>query len=383
MAIRLNVILLGLIALTLFSGTPIFMYARPMTVGTPLVSVWLHPHRVRGPYPSPLRPSFLFKVGTPEFNESTRMAMPHLTQLLFEAQVKVGETKDGMCQVSLPCHPIFTSNAKVKEWGTVIGWVDKKSLIPSSVDKPVGVVSVLKAPVFDKAGTNIINLPLGSLIRLSPEAGSNAEWCAMALPDKQVGFIRWSDLYPLADVVAPDEVGALRHLIVQRARLLVDMPYCWAGNTPFDTTHVDCPTGVDCSGLPYLIYYSLGLLIPRNTDSQLRVAAAIQREQLLPGDLIILRKPAKGQSFVGHALMYVGCNDVGTEEAMEADGRETGSVRVIDLEKRFNISWKNLRSGTTVFAGNKILERKIYYASFLADTGLVAQLRANFIKACG
>jgi len=60
--------------------------------------------------------------------------------------------------------------------------------------------------------------------------------------------------------------------------------------------------GVDCSGLTYSVYRSVGVKLPRNSDDQARVGEPVSREALAPGDLIFFGSTSN----VSHVGIYAG-----------------------------------------------------------------------------
>jgi cell wall-associated NlpC family hydrolase len=84
--------------------------------------------------------------------------------------------------------------------------------------------------------------------------------------------------------------------IALRAIALVGKPYHYGG---FDLK------GFDCSGLVFYIYRELGLDIPRSAAEQHQRAMPIERNELLPGDLVFFQINRRRISHVG---IYVGEN---------------------------------------------------------------------------
>lgn len=77
----------------------------------------------------------------------------------------------------------------------------------------------------------------------------------------------------------------------------VGVPHRWGG-----TTH----DGVDCSGLVQTVYRdAFGLDVPRTTRDQKRLGSPVDRDDLLPGDLLFFRTPDR------HVGIYLCCGDFG------------------------------------------------------------------------
>ena len=59
------------------------------------------------------------------------------------------------------------------------------------------------------------------------------------------------------------------------------------------------PSGLDCSGLVYVVYQELGLQLPRTSRLQYQVGAEVAREDLREGDLVFFNTTGQGVSHVG------------------------------------------------------------------------------------
>ena len=71
-------------------------------------------------------------------------------------------------------------------------------------------------------------------------------------------------------------------------------PYQWGGTTP---------SGVDCSGLVYLVYSPYVANLPRTSYDQWAAGVAVDRAELAPGDLVFFNTDGTGASHVG---IYIG-----------------------------------------------------------------------------
>ncbi len=97
---------------------------------------------------------------------------------------------------------------------------------------------------------------------------------------------------------APEEVAPgppTGREIAARALAYLGAPYRRGG------TSAD---GFDCSGLVQRIFLDHGVALPRTADEQAAAGAAVDREELAPGDLVFFRfakpKPTHVGIYVGH-----------------------------------------------------------------------------------
>ena len=93
------------------------------------------------------------------------------------------------------------------------------------------------------------------------------------------------------------EPGSRAQAAVAEAKRYLGTPYHWGGSTP--------DSGFDCSGLVQWAYGKAGISIPRVTDQQIMAPGAtkIDRDHLLPGDLIFFRDDS---GYVHHVGMSLG-----------------------------------------------------------------------------
>jgi len=69
------------------------------------------------------------------------------------------------------------------------------------------------------------------------------------------------------------------------------IPYLWGGASP--------ATGFDCSGLVMYVYAQLGISLPHYAAAQYQLGTAVDRSQLLPGDLVFF-------DALNHVGIYIG-----------------------------------------------------------------------------
>ncbi len=81
---------------------------------------------------------------------------------------------------------------------------------------------------------------------------------------------------------------------IDYAKEMLGKPYKYAGDTP---------EGFDCSGLVKYSYARAGISMPRDTQSQRRVAMLVSVHSMREGDLLFFDQEGKKTSHVG---MYLG-----------------------------------------------------------------------------
>ena len=85
--------------------------------------------------------------------------------------------------------------------------------------------------------------------------------------------------------------------IVADGRAFLGLPYLWGGTSGW---------GFDCSGLVHVIYKAHGLALPRNSDPQSKVGAAVARGAVQPGDLVFFS--TAGSAY--HVAIFAGSGAV-------------------------------------------------------------------------
>jgi cell wall-associated NlpC family hydrolase len=108
----------------------------------------------------------------------------------------------------------------------------------------------------------------------------------------------------------------LRNDIVLAARRFIGIDYQWGGSSVEE--------GFDCSGLTMTVYRLVGLELPRSASQQYQFGKAVDRDALLPGDLVFF---ATGR---GRRISHVGIYS-GPDTFIHAPGRGK-SIRSESLE---------------------------------------------------
>jgi len=94
--------------------------------------------------------------------------------------------------------------------------------------------------------------------------------------------------------------------VITFAKQFMNTPYRFSAG-PYEQTHA-----FDCSSFMQYIFRHVGINLPRSSRSQSNVGQLIDRDALMPGDLIFFNTPGRFSSnrIVGHVGLYIGNNQV-------------------------------------------------------------------------
>jgi cell wall-associated NlpC family hydrolase len=111
-----------------------------------------------------------------------------------------------------------------------------------------------------------------------------------------------------------------RQTVVTAALHYVGTPYSWAGGDRTGPTFGVCAEGAaandchikgfDCSGLALYAYAKLGLSLPHYAAAQYDAGPHLDRDQLLPGDLVFLAADLSQPSTIHHVAIWIGDDSI-------------------------------------------------------------------------
>ncbi|MEL6845842.1 MAG: C40 family peptidase [Bacteroidota bacterium] len=84
--------------------------------------------------------------------------------------------------------------------------------------------------------------------------------------------------------------------ILEKARELEGSPYLGGG---------DDPEGFDCSGFVRYVYQDIGVVLPRSSSAMALVGQSIERQNVLPGDLLFFTGSDASTTTVGHVALVL------------------------------------------------------------------------------
>lgn len=89
-----------------------------------------------------------------------------------------------------------------------------------------------------------------------------------------------------------------RDSLVETSQEYLNTPYKYGGTTP---------AGFDCSGFVLYIFKKFDISLPRRSADQAKAGEAIEKDDLLPGDIVYFKDTPKSK--VSHSGIYIGNNE--------------------------------------------------------------------------
>lgn len=226
---------------------------------------------------------------------------------------------------------------KIKSPEPYVAWVNAMGLVPMTdrqledyLSAPKYICTSPLSHVYEEPSRKsriVSELVMGDIVRIMYKTVSHTwgrykgmdegravlrrKFCGVVLPSGKTGYVPREDLdvfYKWAKDKKSLSDRALREALVETAELFLGVPYMWGGTSV---------KNVDCSGLTRSVFFSNGILLPRNASQQARVGedlaifdpdGNVVWDNLLPGDLVFWGRPATAGSpeRISHVGMYIG-----------------------------------------------------------------------------
>jgi hypothetical protein len=285
-------------------------------------------------------------------------------------------------QIKLLDQPTF----KAGKWRPKVCFMRSRNFYAQSSDwKANAVVVSLVASMFAKPsveGLQLGRLSMGTRIKTKKEISHG--WVEVVLASGVMGCMRAADII-LDEVLEGWSPAVKRDQLVRAALRFDGSPYRWGCSSGFDATN-PALTGVDCSGLVYLAYRTVGLHVPRDAHDQFLAASPIKfGRDLEPGDLIFVAKinTEKNIVKVHHVMIFAGADCV-----IEATGLGVSTINDLEDKKQACIrvisSLKNpyLKNPLKNFWHGQLNERGdlIFFGTFFGDKVTYNQLAKGLLK---
>lgn len=166
------------------------------------------------------------------------------------------------------------------------------------------------------AAAAIATVPRGASLVLAGRTQDH--WLEVMLPGGEKGWVREEVLLKSSSKSGRE----LRESIVQTAMLYLGTQYRWGGKTP---------AGIDCSGLSFMAYMLNDILLPRDSEDQMKFMKKVNRKDSKPGDLLF---------FPGHVAVYIGedkfIHATGTDAVVKINSLNKDSKMYReDLDKKY------------------------------------------------
>lgn len=239
------------------------------------------------------------------------------TQALFGTRVEVEEEQGEWSKVLIP-----DQTCNKNEIGYP-GWIPSKQL--ASWSEAFEVNEGQKLAVVTVAMTHLYttdkqkNIELAYLTRL-PLLSETEDSVIVATPFGE-GLLRKEDVTIVEANKLIELAGNRGEAIVENGKQFLALPYLWGGMSSY---------GYDCSGFAYNMHRSVGIQIPRDASDQARSGQLVEKDDLLPGDLLFFAFE-EGKGRVHHVGIYMG------DQLMIHSPDTRGTIEIVKLDETYRL----------------------------------------------
>ncbi len=117
--------------------------------------------------------------------------------------------------------------------------------------------------------------------------------------------------------------GTLGEQVVAYAKQFLGTPYSWGGT--------DLTGGVDCSGFVYSVMNYFGVSLNRTSYSMVSNGTAIEKDELMPGDLVFFDTTGVNDGNISHVGIYMGNGEI----IHSSSSKKTWGVTINELSEAY------------------------------------------------
>ncbi len=214
------------------------------------------------------------------------------TQALYGTCVEIVEEQDGWSHILIPEQPSKKDPVGYPGWVPTIQLAPWNEAFAVEEGDEIAMVTAAFANLYDAAKRPGIEL---AFLTKLPVLASSDEWVKVATVDGE-GFLRKADIRLVQHKRPVELEGNPGEAIVASAKRFLNLHYLWGGMSSY---------GYDCSGFAYNMHRSIGIQIPRDAQDQAVEGQWVEKEALLPGDLLFFAHE-EGKGRVHHVGIYIG-----------------------------------------------------------------------------
>lgn len=202
----------------------------------------------------------------------------------------------------------------------LIPMIDETSMVSvyATVSSNTGI-NLRTAP---STGSEIITvLPLNTVVDIV-ELGE--EWVKVETETGIEGFLN-TEFIEIKTGEKPNSVyvGTLGEQVVAYAKQFLGTPYSWGGT--------DLTGGVDCSGFVYSVMNYFGVSLNRTSYNMVANGVVIEKEDLMPGDLVFFDTEGVNDGNISHVGIYIGNGEI----IHSSSSKKTWGVTINQLSESY------------------------------------------------